>query len=337
MNQIEQCSDTGAELGPRLEPCGGFEGAADPASGAELVDPKEALEASGLTGEKLKSAFEEAMATHQMRITDNIRKYIDNMALSLDATEIISLQEVYASEGRFLNAFLNIDDGRYRTVVHVYPSKGLWEKDATRALTQTILDAIKDNGGDTSDVFVTGIQSIADELKSKVKESFEVSTIIAVFFVFGLLYLHFRKFALVAPTLVPLLVSVIWMLGIMQLAGIDITILNFVATPLIIGIGIDDGVHIVEKYLHRDSSNITKLIAGCGKAVTLTSLTTIFGFMSLFMAEYSGFHSLGLCAILGVFCCWLGSVIILPLLMDRFQVKFVRDTVIKSPSEESGA
>ena len=293
------------------------------------------IEESGLTGESVKTAFVQVMAKHQMRMTDDIGKYIDNLAQSLDARETITLEQVYHSEGRFLRPFLNIENGRYRTVVHVYPSKGLWEKDATRALTQSILDAIRDNHGDNSDVFVTGLQTISDELKSKVKESFEVSTIIAVLFVFGLLYLHFRKFSLVALTLVPLLVSVVWMLGIMELAGIDITILNFVATPLIIGIGIDDGVHIVEKYLHRDTGELTKLIASCGKAVTLTSLTTIFGFMSLFMAEYSGFHSLGLCAILGVFCCWLGSVIILPLLMDRFKVKFIRETAISKTVEDA--
>lgn len=149
-----------------------------------------------------------------------------------------------------------------------------------------------------------------------------------MFLVFLLLFLHFRRMSLVALTLVPLLVSVVWMLGIMQLAGVDITILNFVATPLIIGIGIDDGVHIVEKYLHRGSGEVIKVIASCGKAVTLTSLTTIFGFLSLFMAEYSGFRSLGFCAILGVFCCWLGSVVLLPLLMDQLNLKFMRENPV---------
>jgi len=112
----------------------------------------------------------------------------------------------------------------------------------------------------------------------------------------------------------------------MKVMGIDITILNFVATPIIIGIGIDDGVHIVEKYLHRKGDPLVKLIASCGKAVTLTSLTTIFGFSSLFLADYSGFRSLGLCAILGVFFCWVGSVILLPLLMSMLDIEFVRTT-----------
>ena len=165
--------------------------------------------------------------------------------------------------------------------------------------TDQILGALDEQ--ERQAIYVTGIQTISDELKRLVQASFKTSTFLAIALVLALLYTHFRKFSLVILTLLPLLISVIWMLGTMKALGIDISILNFVATPIIIGIGIDDGVHIVEKYLHRTSEEIGPLMAACGKAVTLTSLTTIFGFSSLFLADYNGFRSLGICAILGVF------------------------------------
>ena len=282
----------------------------------------DSLRKAGLSAEALITTFKDEAAKHQFRLTPDMLAYVDNLAEGLDAKEPVTLHQVLEKDAKFVKPFLNFFDGKFHTIVHVYPSTGLWEKNAISELTNHILGAVQPEP--ETDLFVTGIQTISEELKSLVKQSFEISTLLAGLLIMGAMLLHYRKLSLVIFTLLPLIIALIWMLGTMKLLGINITILNFVATPLIIGIGIDDGVHIVEKYLHRRSQDLGKLIAACGKAVTLTSLTTIFGFSSLFLADYSGFQSLGLCAILGVFYCWLGAVVLLPLLLDLFNVRFVR-------------
>ncbi len=283
----------------------------------------------GISGESVSADFERATDQYQMRMTPDNQSYIEHLARGLDKRDPITLKSILDTSSQFIRPFLSYSDGKFGAIIHVYPSKGLWEKDATKSVTEKLLNAVPVE--QRENIFVTGIQTMADELKVLVRESFKYSTVAAIFLVLTTLFLHFRKFSLVILTLVPLLVSVVWMLGTMNLLGIDITLLNFVATPIIIGIGIDDGVHIVEKYLHRAGEDMGKLMANCGKAVTLTSLTTIFGFSSLFLADYSGFQSLGLCAILGVFFCWFGSVVLLPLLMETFQINFMRS----QPREES--
>lgn len=275
----------------------------------------------GIDAEQVRTAFLTSLQEHNFRLTKEYQGYIDNLHEGLLARDAVTLDEVLEAKSPFVKPFLNRVDGKYKLVVHVYPAAGLWEKQNTRELTDSILQSIE---GASAEIYVTGIQTISDELKRLMRQSFEVSTFLSILLVFAVLYVHFRKWRLVWLTLVPLLVAVVWMLGTMHVLGIDITILNFVATPLIIGIGIDDGVHIVEKYLHRTGIKMERLMASCGKAVTLTSLTTICGFSSLFLAQYSGFRSLGLCAILGVFFCWLGAVLVLPLLLDHFRLDFVR-------------
>ena len=284
-----------------------------------------ALKNAGLTSAQIANSFTDAMEQQQFLLTEESRRYIENLGAGVETSEPLSLKTVLASEGNFTRPFLHYSDGTFKTLIHLYPSKGLWEKNTTEELTERILSAAPET--DQSHIFVTGIQTISNELKKLVKDSFKYSTIFSIALVFLIMYLHFRNFSLLALTLFPLVIGVIWMLGFMKVLGLDITILNFVATPLIIGIGIDDGIHIVEKYLHRDSPQIDKLIATCGKAVTLTSLTTILGFSSLFMADYSGFQSLGLCAIMGVLFCWMSSVIMLPLVMEFCKIKFIRADV----------
>lgn len=285
------------------------------------------LNQAGISGEQIVADFRAAMDKHSLRMTPESDQYIRSLAKGLEPGRSISLKEIIEANSNFVRPFLNYRDNHFKTLIHVYPSTGLWEKQATRELTKRIMEsAVKDSEvRPPGKIFVTGIQTIAEELKQLVRNSFKYSTGLAILLILVTLLLHYRTPSLVLLTLTPLLIAVVWMLGTMKLLGIDITILNFVATPIIIGIGIDDGVHIVEKYLYRTSDQTGKLIASCGKAVTLTSLTTMFGFSSLFMAEYSGFRSLGLCSILGVFYCWMGSVILLPLLMDHFKVRFVRN------------
>lgn len=292
---------------------------------AKQLENMALIEQSGITATGLKEDFEAALQRNDTRYTKDYQNYIQHLAEGLDLEKPTTLRELVELESNFIRPFLDWDDGIYRAVIHVYPRMGLWQKDNTRTLVSEILASFDDLDEDA--LYVTGIQTISEELKRLVKESFEVASLLSVILVFAILYFHFRRWSLVFLTLVPLLCAVIWMLGTMHLLGIDITFINFVATPIIIGIGIDDGVHIVEKYLHRGKEELDSLIARCGKAVTLTSITTILGFSSLFLADYAGFQSLGLCSILGVFYCWLGSVVLLPILLTQFNVKFIRADV----------
>lgn len=297
-----------------------------------LQDPQhqqrnlDTLEAHGIEAESVRSAIMNALQTEGFRINEDNLQYIRYLTEGLEENHPITLRQLMDDIGESLLENLICAKGdSIKVLNHVYPARGLWERDATQRLTDEILNSVEPEHRDQ--LFFTGIQTLTNELKRLVRQSFRISCMMAVAMVILILVIHFRKISLVALTLAPLMVGVIWMLGTMQLLGMDINILNFVATPLIIGIGIDDGVHIVEKYLHRGEKNLAQVLASCAKAVTLTSLTTITGLSSLFLAEYSGFQSLGLSAILGVFYTWLASVILSPILLEIFGIQFVRQAI----------
>ena len=291
------------------------------------------LRQAGITQEEIESTFKAALLKQGFKISEENQAYIHYLSKGIEDEKPISLQDVLEGDGEIVGQFLTHREGLYQTIVHVYPSQGLWEKAATHEVVDQVLRVLPADGDHFA--YVTGIKSISDEIKRLVHESFNITTMLATFLVFGILIFHFKKISLVLLTLAPLFTSIIWMLGTMVILKVDINLLNFVATPIIIGIGIDDGIHIVEKYLHRSNQSIIKLMVSSAKAVTLTSLTTVLGFSSLFMADYSGFKSLGLTAILGVLYCWVFSVILLPLLMSVFRIKFVRTTIHEQGEIES--
>uniref|UniRef100_UPI00356287D6 MMPL family transporter n=1 Tax=Ilyobacter sp. TaxID=3100343 RepID=UPI00356287D6 len=87
-------------------------------------------------------------------------------------------------------------------------------------------------------------------------------------------------------------------LGVMGWTGFKFDMVNIIGVPLIIGIGVDDGVHIIHRYLAE--KNIFEAVRSTGKAVTLTTITTIAAFGTLMLARYRGFVHFGLLLTIGV-------------------------------------
>ena len=84
------------------------------------------------------------------------------------------------------------------------------------------------------------------------------------------------------------------------------------ALPLIIGIGIDDGGHILHRSKIEGRGALYDVYRSTGKAIIITSLTTMMAFGSLVFATYRGFGSLGIALFIGVGSCLLASVVVLP-------------------------
>jgi predicted RND superfamily exporter protein len=110
------------------------------------------------------------------------------------------------------------------------------------------------------------------------------------------------------------------MLGAMGLLGLDFDVANVVALPLITGIGVDSGAHMMHRW--RESANkgggvadLDDMIRGTGAAVVMASMTTATGFAALMLGDYGGMRTLGESMTIGVLGCLIASVLVLPALL----------------------
>ena len=92
---------------------------------------------------------------------------------------------------------------------------------------------------------------------------------------------------------------------------------NLVAVPLIIGIGVENGIHIVHRYREEGVGGPALVAGSTGQAVALFSLTTMIGFGSLMVARYYGIFSMGLLLTIAVGSVLVASLTVLPLLLFR--------------------
>jgi len=129
------------------------------------------------------------------------------------------------------------------------------------------------------------------------------------------------------------------MAGFMAMFDIDLNPLNLVVLPLILGIGVDDGIHVVHDY-RRQIARGNRNYAPSGETITgvmLTSLTTIVGFGSLLIAGHQGLVSVGLVMAVGVTSCLLVALIPLPALLTlvaRHQPPSMEPLVTRKPKAE---
>ncbi|MFQ6615316.1 MAG: MMPL family transporter [Fidelibacterota bacterium] len=147
------------------------------------------------------------------------------------------------------------------------------------------------------------------------------AAILTLFVVFALLWIDYRHPGHALMAMTPLAAGLVWMVGIMSLAGKQLDVVNIMGIPLILGIGVDDGVHIVHRWRREGKGSARIVFASTGKAIFLTSLTTMMAFGSLIFSVWRGYGSLGLALFIGVGACFLTTVVILPALIGWLEKK----------------
>ena len=140
----------------------------------------------------------------------------------------------------------------------------------------------------------------------------------AILFVLGLfLFIDLKRPKYVLLALVPVICGSFIGLSVVLTLGQPMTLVMLSAFPLIFGIGIDDGVHILHRYL-EGSRNLPGAIAHVGQAILFTTLSTAISFAVLLGLNHNGFRGLAILVISGVFACFISSVTVIPVLMTWF-------------------
>ena len=109
----------------------------------------------------------------------------------------------------------------------------------------------------------------------------------------------------------PVLLGSLWTLGLWGALGHDIDLLGLAVVPILLGIGIDDGLHAVHGSEHE---GLVSSIRRAGLAMTLTTLTTSIGFASLLLSSLPGLQTGGFLVAGGVVACLAATLLVLPAL-----------------------
>jgi hopanoid biosynthesis associated RND transporter like protein HpnN len=192
-----------------------------------------------------------------------------------------------------------------RWLLRVFGRESLWEFDALSRFTASV---------QTIDPEATGKPFTTLEGLQAMKLGFEWAGVYALIAIVIVLALDFRSPMPVLLVLGPLLLGTVVALGVMGLFGCHLNPANMIALPLIVGAGVNYGVHVMHDYLlRRRQGKVYVLRRSTGLGILVVGLTTLVGFGSLMTSSHRGLAGLGLILSLGVAGSMLMALVFLPI------------------------
>lgn len=185
--------------------------------------------------------------------------------------------------------------GKY--LLRVYARGHIWDMDALKRFVADV---------ESVDPHVTGHPVQTFYASRHMQKSYLQAALYSLLCVLGTLLLDYRSVKHTLLAMLPLVFGVLQMLGIMGWLGIPFNPANMIALPLILGMGVEEGVHLTHEF--RRQKGRFQLGNSTAMAVMLTSATTIAGFACMIISRHQGLRSLGQILTFGMATCLIVSL-----------------------------
>ncbi len=197
-------------------------------------------------------------------------------------------------------------------LVYIYNRKGTSKLDEAQAFVDDIREITI---GDKTYYPATEAMIFVDMLNLMKKDATRAVTAVLVTVVIILL-IALRSVRQTMVVMIPVAVGTLWMLGLMAALDVRLNVFNMVVLPTVLGIGLDNGIHIYHRFRERGAGGLRHVIRTTGAAAFLTTLTTMLGFAGTLTASNLGLQSLGLVACIGLSACMLSSLTVFPAILQ---------------------
>jgi hypothetical protein len=190
-------------------------------------------------------------------------------------------------------------------LLQVYPKADVWERTNQEKFVADLR---------TVDPNATGTPVQLLEYETLLKDSYIRAAWYSLAAIAFLVFFHFRTVGSVILALLPVGLGTLWLAGLMGWFGISFNLANIMTLPLVIGIGVTNGIQILNRFAEERTPGI--LARSTGKAVLVSGLTAIAGFGSLILAKDRGIYSLGCVMATGIATCMIAGLTLLPALLN---------------------
>ena len=245
--------------------------------------------------------------THDKNIfIQNIKETATNIGFSTDAFENYSA--ILQRENHLIspNAFAPVSQLGNNT---------LWFNNGkkTIALTAIVVEKKKLTAlfsvlKDKKEIVILDRSFITQNLVSTLKNDFNFVLLVSSLIVFFTLLLSYGRIELAIVTFLPMMISWVWILGLMGLLGIDFNLINIIISTFIFGIGDDFAIFTVDALLEEYKTG-KKVLAVNRESIILALITTLLGMGVLIFAKHPALKSIAFVSIIGVFSVFIISQI----------------------------
>ncbi|MBX3257217.1 MAG: 1-acyl-sn-glycerol-3-phosphate acyltransferase [Chitinophagaceae bacterium] len=171
------------------------------------------------------------------------------------------------------------------------------------------------NFEDKPGITVLDRQYLTRKLVNLINVDFSTIAFITSLFVFMVLLITYGRIELALMAFLPMLISWIWILGIMGWTGIQFNIINIIVSTLIFGLGDDYSIFIMDGLLQEYKTG-KKNLSSFKSSILLSAITTIVGLGVLIFARHPALRSIAAISVIGIACVVLVSQVCIPFLFS---------------------
>lgn len=139
---------------------------------------------------------------------------------------------------------------------------------------------------------------------------------LAALVVFITIWIALKKFTHAVMVTGPLFAGMACLPGGMFLGDISLNFLNVVVLPNLLAIAVDNSVHVFHRYREDGMGSMPRIMRHTGVTAVVATCSNAAGYASMLIARHAGLRSVGLLAIVGVVCTFLGTTILFPALIE---------------------
>jgi predicted RND superfamily exporter protein len=217
-------------------------------------------------------------------------------------------------QGLLDNSIRRIGDGAYVAVIAYYAA----DPDATQTVPEKVLTSWRRQFGPFVDF---SFNKINRDIQDRVSHDGLRALVWTAAGIVLIVYLCFRSVRVSLLVLLPIVFAIAVTFGLLLLLGHRFSFMAVTAIPLIIGIGIDNGIHLVRRYLESEHCDILEIARASGAALIQSNLTTIVGFGALLASSFKPLAEMGLVTALGVVMALVGALLVVPALLTLWPVR----------------
>ena len=179
-------------------------------------------------------------------------------------------------------------------------------------------------------VYYSGLPYIRTRTAEKIESELKLFILLALIIASLALLAFFRSFKAVFFSMLIVIISVIWALGLISLLGYEITILTGILPPLLIIIGVENCIFLLNKYHQEYKSHgnkikaLVRVVQRIGKATMLTNATTAVGFATFIITGNAILVEFGIVAALNILFVFLLTLFLIPVFFSYLDPPQVR-------------
>jgi hydrophobe/amphiphile efflux-3 (HAE3) family protein len=205
--------------------------------------------------------------------------------------------------------------------IKINPELGATERNELATDIEDFFREYFEEGEDPARTAVAGEIAVDKDLDAYLYSSTWLLAILAFALLIVVLYLTFRRLSDIFLPLLVIVISVLWIYGLMGWFNLPYTIISVAIGPLVLGINLGNLLYMMSRFyeelgIRKDQRKASgRAIMTVGVAIFLAAVTTVVAFASFGLSDFDVLQQFGFMASVGVAVCFIFSVTFLPSLM----------------------